>query len=175
MAKRYAGALFGLAEGVALDVVARDLAALQQMLADSADLRQLVASPVVGHAAQAAVINALAEKAGFDGLTRRFLGVVAANHRLFALEAIAKAFLAELATRRGELQAEVISARPLSPAQVSAVENGLNKALSAKTTLVQQVDPALLGGLVIRVGSQLIDASLKSRLDRLGHVLKTAA
>ena len=175
LAMRYADALFASATGATVDIVARDMADLRRLLAESADLRTAVTNPLFTRAEQASALAAVAEQAGFSDLTRRFIGVVAANHRLAALDAIAAAYLADVAKRRGEMTVEVTSARPLTPAQVETVTSGLNQALAAKTTLALQVDPALLGGLTIRVGSQLIDASLKSRLDRLGHVLKTAA
>ncbi len=175
IARRYADALFASVTGPAIDVVARDMAALRRLLADNADLRALVANPLFNREEQGRAIAAIAVKAGFDDLTRRFIGVVATNHRLFALDAIAAEYLAEVAKRRGEMSVEVTSARPLTPAQVATVESGLNTALAAKASLELKVDPALLGGLKIRVGSQLIDASIKSRLDRLGQILKTAA
>jgi F-type H+-transporting ATPase subunit delta len=175
IAQRYANALFASATGPAVEVVARDMAALRTLLADNADLRALVANPLFSRAEQARAIEAVAARAGFDDLTRRFIGVVATNHRLFALDAIATAYLAEVARRRGEMRVEVTSAQQLTEAQVATVENGLNTALAAKTSLELKVDPALLGGLKIRVGSHLLDASIKSRLDRLGHILKTAA
>jgi F-type H+-transporting ATPase subunit delta len=175
IAKRYAEALFALATGPQLETAASDLTALRGLLATSEDLRALVGNPLFDRAEQQKAIAAIVAKAGFGDLTRRFIGVIATNHRLFALDAIAAEFLAELARRRGEMTVEVTSARKLTPRQVATVETGLNTALAAKTSLDLKVDPSLLGGLKIRVGSQLIDASVKSRLDRLGHILKTAA
>ena len=175
VARRYAEALFELAEGPALDGVARDFETLKAMIAGSADLRRAVSIPLISKDSLNSAIQTIARQAGFNDLTRKFLGVVARNHRLADIAAIADAFLAELATRRGFAQVEVISATPLSDVRKAAIEASLNQALAAKTQLSLTVDPALIGGLVIRIGSRLIDASVKTKLDRLGRVLKTAA
>jgi F-type H+-transporting ATPase subunit delta len=167
--------LFELAEGPALDGVARDFEALRGMLADSADLRRAIASPLIPPASLHAAINGIADDAKFNELTKRFLGVVARNNRLSDLGAIAEAFLSEVADRRGFKQVEVIAAKPLDDARRAAIEANLNQALAAKTVLSVKIDPAIIGGLIIRVGSRLIDASVKTKLDRLGRVLKTAA
>jgi F-type H+-transporting ATPase subunit delta len=175
IARRYASALFELADGPMLDSVARDLEAVQGMLATSEDLRRMAASPLVSRTERVAAIEAIAAKAGLGDLTRKFLGVVATNNRLAALDGIATAFLGDVAARRGLRQVHVTTARPLDDGRRQALEASLNQALAARTSLTIRVDPSIIGGLVIRVGSQLIDASVKTKLDRLGRILKTAA
>jgi F-type H+-transporting ATPase subunit delta len=175
LAERYAAALFELAdEGHALDAVANDLRQLRAMLAESPDLQRLVRSPVLSRLEQGRAVAALAERAGLSPLTRNFLGLAAANLRLFAVPAMIEAFLAQLAARRGEVTAEVAAAQALSPAQRGAVEEQLRRAVGAKVTVEIKVDPSLLGGLVVKVGSRMVDASLKSQLHRLEAAMKGA-
>ena len=173
LADRYAAALFDLAdERKALDQVADNLRQLRAMLLDSADLRRLVRSPILSRAEQAKAIAAVAERAGFDPLTRNFLGLVAQNRRLFAVPGMIDAFLARLAARRGEVTAEVTSALALTPAQLGAVNEQLRKAMGSKIAVEVRVDPSLLGGLVVKVGSRMVDASLRSKLHRLQLAMK---
>ena len=176
LASRYATALFDLAdEAKALDAVADDLKALQAMLSDSADLRRLVTSPLLGRQDQSRAIDAVLQKAGITDLTRRFVGVVTANRRLFAIGAMITAFLEELARRRGEVTAAVRVAHPLSDTQRDALTDQLKRAVGAKVTVDLQVDPSLLGGMVVKVGSRLVDSSLRSKLDRLQLAMKGIA
>ncbi len=176
LAERYASALFELAdERRALDTVAKDLQQLRAMLAESGDLVRLVRSPVLSRAQQAAAVEALAEKAGFDDLTRKFLGLLARNRRLFAVGAMTQAFLAELARRRGEVTAHVTSAQPLSDSQLAAVTDALRRAVGSKVSVDPSVDPSLLGGLVVRVGSRMVDSSLRTKLQRLELAMKGVA
>jgi F-type H+-transporting ATPase subunit delta len=175
IARRYAHALFELADGPMLDTIARDLTAVRELWAESPGLRRMAASPLVDRATRVATIEAIATSAGFDDLTARFLGVVATNNRLAALDAIAAAFLDDVSDRRGLRQVDIVSARPLDEGRRKALEAALNQALAAHTSLTIRVDPSIIGGLVIRAGSQLIDASIKTKLDRLGRILKTAA
>jgi F-type H+-transporting ATPase subunit delta len=173
LADRYAAALFDLAdERRALDQVADNLRQLRAMLADSADLRRLVRSPILSRIEQGKAIKAVAESAGFDALTRNFLGLVAQNRRLFAVPGMIVAFLARLAARRGEVTAEVTSAQELTPAQLGAVNEQLRKAMGSKIAVEVRVDPGLLGGLVVKVGSRMVDASLRSKLHRLQLAMK---
>jgi len=173
LAERYAKALFELAdERKALDEVANDLRALRTLLDESADLRRLVRSPVLSRVAQGKAVAALAERAGFSGITRNFLGVAARNRRLFLAPGVIAAYLQELATRRGEVTAEVTAARPLSPAQAEAVSEQLRKAVGRKVSVDLRIDPSLIGGLVVKVGSRMVDASLKSKLTRLQLAMK---
>jgi F-type H+-transporting ATPase subunit delta len=173
LAGRYATALYDLAdEAKQLDVVATDLARLKTLVDQSADLRRLIASPLVSREQQAKAMDAIVGQAGVSDLTRRFVGTVANNRRLFALRSIIDAFNQILASRRGELTAEVTSARPLSAQQVEAVNNALRTAAGRKVTMDLKVDPKLLGGLKVKVGSRLVDASLASKLQRLQLAMK---
>jgi F-type H+-transporting ATPase subunit delta len=175
LAERYAAALFELAdERRALDEVANDLRQLRAMINQSPDLRRLVRSPVLSRAEQARAIAAIAEKAGLSPLTRNFLGLVASNRRLFAVPDMIEAYLRQLAERRGEVTAEVRAAQELTPAQRAAVEEQLKRVVGSKVAVDIQVDPGLLGGLVVKVGSRMVDASLKSKLHRLQAAMKGA-
>jgi len=176
VAGRYAAALFELAEERKnLDDIAADAASIRAMLAESADLRRLVASPVIGRDDQGAAIAAVLEKAGVSELTRNFVGVVAKNRRLFALDGMCVAFRDLLASRRGEMTAEVASAQPLTDAQRAALEQELRTAMGSKVTLDASVDASLLGGMIVKVGSRMVDSSLKTKLQRLELSLKGAA
>lgn len=173
VAGRYASALYELAESdKALDQVAADLRSLRAMCHDSADLARLVASPVLSREAQAAAITALAEKSGFHALTRKFLGTLAKNRRLGLVRDVIAAFLAELARRRGEVTAEVVSATALKPAYLDRVRDALAAALGAKVALEPRVDAALIGGLKVRVGSKMVDASIATKLQKLRLSMK---
>ncbi len=168
LAERYAAALFDLADARhALDAIAGDLRELRAMLHESGDLARLLRSPVLSREEQGTAIAALAERAGLSALTRDFLGVVARNRRLFAVPAMIEAYLKKLAERRGEVTAEVTVAQPLNEARQAALTEQLRRALGARVSVDIRVDPALLGGMIVKVGSRLIDASLSSRLQRL--------
>jgi F-type H+-transporting ATPase subunit delta len=169
-------ALFELAdEQSALDVAAGDLEGLQSLLAKSPELRRLIRSPVLSREEQARALKAVAERAGFSDLTQRFLGLLAHQRRLFALPEIIGAFEAMLAEHRGEVGAELMSAVPLSEEQIAAVREQLGKAIGQKVRLTAAVDPDLLGGLIVRVGSRMIDASLRTKLHQLEVAMRGAA
>jgi F-type H+-transporting ATPase subunit delta len=173
LAERYAKALFELAdERKALDEVANDLRQLRSLLDESADLRRLIRSPVLSRVEQGKAVAAVAERAGFSTIARNFLGVAARNRRLFLVPGVIAAYLQELAARRGEVTAEVTAARPLSPAQTEAVNEQLRKAVGRKVAVDLRIDPSLIGGLVVKVGSRMVDASLKSKLARLQLAMK---
>jgi len=175
LAGRYATALYDLAdEAKILDVVAGDLGALQSLIAENKDLARLVDSPLVRRDAQAAAMEAMLAKAGVNDLTRRFVGVVTGNGRLKALPAIIAAYQAELARRRGEIAAEVISARPLDESQKTTVAEALRASAGGKVAVEVKVDPSLIGGLVVRVGSRMVDSSVRSKLQRLQLAMKGA-
>lgn len=175
IAERYALALYELAdEAKSLDAVADDLSSLKSLVAESADLRKLIASPLIDRDQKASAITAILEKGGANDLTRRFIGLAARNNRLFALPAMIDAYLAELARRRGEITAEVTSARPLKDDQLQALTDRLREKLGSKIAVEAKVDPSLIGGLIVRVGSRMIDASLKSKLQRLQYAMKGA-
>lgn len=175
VAGRYATALYDLAdEAKSLDDVAGDLSALQKLIAESRDFARLVSSPLVRRDAQAAATNAVMAKAGVNDLTRRFVGVVTGNGRLNALPAIITAFLAELARRRGEVAAEITSARPLDDDQKATIAEALRASAGGKVAVEVKVDPSLIGGLVVRVGSRMVDSSVRSKLQRLQMAMKGA-
>ena len=176
LAGRYAVALFELARDQdVLDVVAGDLGDLRSMLQESADLRRLIRSPVLSREEQGRALKAVAERAGFAALTQQFLGLLAHKRRLFALPEVIAAYQAMLGEHRGEVSAEVVSAVALSDDQVAAVKEQLSKAVGQSVTLATAVDPNLLGGLVVRVGSRMLDASLRTKLQRLETAMRGAA
>lgn len=176
LAERYAAALFDLAdERHALDEVAGDLRELRAMVHDSGDLMRLLRSPVLSRNEQGKAVAALAERAGLSNLTRDFLGVVARNRRLFAVPEMIEAYLRRLAERRGEVTAEVTVAHPLTEARQAALTEQLRRAVGARVAINIRVDPALLGGMIVKVGSRLVDASLNSRLQRLRLAMKSTA
>ncbi|MBF0304612.1 MAG: F0F1 ATP synthase subunit delta [Alphaproteobacteria bacterium] len=173
IADRYSAALFELAEQQGLfDVVAKDLLAFKAMIAESEDLRRLLRSPVIGRDDQRRAITALAERGGMSDLTRRFVGTVAANRRLFSLPGIIGAYLAKLADRRGEIRAEVVSSAPLDDAQRDRLNAVLGKSLGGAVVIEETVDPGLLGGLVVQVGSRMVDSSLRTKLQHLQLAMK---
>ena len=173
LAERYAKALFELADDrKALDEVANDLRALRRLIDESADFRRLIRSPVLSRIEQGKAVAALAELMSFSALTRNFLGLAARNRRLFILPGVIASYLKELAARRGEVTAEVTAARPLTPAQTDAVNEQLRKAVGGKVAIDLRIDPGLIGGLVVKVGSRMVDASLKSKLARLRLAMK---
>jgi F-type H+-transporting ATPase subunit delta len=168
LAGRYATALFDLADQQKmLDQVSADLASLKTMIADSTDLVRLIRSPMISRDHQAAAMAALAQRAGLGTLTRNFVGLVARNRRLFALPGMIEGYRRMLAARRGEVTAEVTAAQPLSAGQVEAVTDRLKSAVGSKVAVEIRVDPAILGGLVVKVGSRMVDGSLRSKLQRL--------
>jgi len=173
IAGRYAAALYALAdEEKALDAVAADLASLKAMIGESEDLRRLMRSPLIARREQARAMALLLERAKVGATVRHFVAVAAQHRRLFLLSAMIDAFLATLAARRGELAAEVRSAAPLEAAQIEALKAQLAKAAGKAVNLVFKVDPALLGGLVVKLGSRMVDSSLRSKLQRLELAMK---
>lgn len=173
LAARYAAALYELAsDNKSVDQVADDLETIKRLLDASPDLTRLVRSPAISRGEQLGAMNAVMETAGVTDLVRRFVGVVANNRRLFALPAIITAFRNELARRRGEIRVTVAVARPLSEQQGQMLEDALKGSVGAKVNTTVTVDPDLLGGMVVRVGSQMIDNSLKTKIDRLQLAMK---
>ena len=177
VAGRYASALFELADNAkSLDQVATDLTTFRKLVQESADLARLIASPVIARDLQGKALLAVLDAAGIKGLTRNFIGTVAANGRARDLPAMASAYLAELASRRGETTATVTSAVPLTPAQMQALTDALRSVLGgAKVSVDAQVNPDILGGLVVKVGSRLFDSSIRSKLARLQLAMKGVA
>ncbi len=173
LADRYAAALFELAESdKLLDDVAADLEQVASLIEDSDDFRRLIRSPVISREDQTRALSAVAEKAGLKDLTRRFLGVLARNRRLFVLPVVIRAFLAMISAGRGETAADVVSAQPLSDAQLSDLRAALKKAVGTDVAVQAAVDPGLLGGLIVKVGSRMIDSSLNTKLQQLRLAMK---
>lgn len=173
IAGRYAAAVFDLAkERGALDAVAGDLDHLSALIAESADLRLLLRSPLIRRDDQGRAMAALAAKAGLGPLVGNVLQLIARNGRLFILSALIAAFKARLAAERGERVARVASAQPLSEAQQAKLKAELSRLLGADVSIDPSVDVSLLGGLVVRLGSRQIDGSLKTKLDRLAVAMK---
>lgn len=173
--QRYARALFELAEEAgAAAAVERDLVSLKAMYADSKDLRVLLDSPSFSAEDKGKGLAGIAAKAKFHATTRKFLGLLAANRRADALISVIDCFRKLSAEKRGVVQAEVITAMPMSAAQAKGVSAALRTALGKDPEISTRVDPAILGGIKVRVGSRLFDASLKSKLDTLKFALKRA-
>ncbi|MDA8050103.1 MAG: F0F1 ATP synthase subunit delta [Rhodospirillales bacterium] len=176
LAGRYASALYAHAEEVrALDRVVPEMAALGRLIDASADFRRLLESPTfdVNIASKAALAVLTAE--GFGKIVQNFVGVVAANRRLRDLRTMVAAFAALVAARRGVVTARVISAHPLDNVQLTQLRARLIEAGYGSVEIIKEVDPGLLGGLVLKIGARLYDSSLKSRLQRLQHAMKGAA
>ncbi len=173
LAGRYATALFGLARDEnQIDAVTRSLESLEAAATESADLRSLVGSPLISRADAAKAIRALTPTLGVDPITANFLGVLADNGRLGELKAIIKAFRRLAALDRGETTAEVTSARPLADDQVAKLKANLKTRLGRDVAVEAKVDPEILGGLVVRLGSQMIDSSIRTKLNTLANAMK---
>ena len=177
LAGRYAGALYALAEESSkIDAVVKDMNGVAELVSANQDMRMLVESPAITWAEQTKAVTAVLEKGGADALTVKFVGTVASNGRLHALSRIISAFLAEHARRRGEVSAEVISAIEMDDARRARVEQAVSKlAGSDKLSLSMRVDPSLIGGLVVRIGSRMIDTSIRTKLNRLETAMKGMA
>lgn len=173
LASRYATALFELArEQNKLDEVASDLEGLVRLLDESADMERLTRSPILSREEQERAIVTIADRAGLRGLVRNFVGVLAQKRRLFALRTIVGAFRTMLAEHRGEATAEVVSATPLDERQLAAIKESVAGFAGKAVSLSSSVDPGLLAGVVVRVGSRMIDASLKAKLQQLELSMK---
>lgn len=172
---RYARALFDLAaEGGETDAVRADLKSLKAMLTDSADLRRLVADPTFSAEDKGKGLVALAMKAGMTMTTAKFLGLLTQNGRAADLLGVIASFERLYAAQTGSVAAEVTSAVALTKAQLDGVKAQLRASLGKDPEIETRVDPAILGGLKVKVGSRLYDASLKTRLDQLKFALKRA-
>lgn len=173
LAGRYATALFALAtENKAIDKVEASLASLNKALNESDELKALISSPVLSRADAGTTIAAIAKKMKLDGLTANMLGVLAANRRLDQMPAVIRAFATLASAHRGEITAEVTSAHPLDDAQIDALKSQLKKRVGNDVSVSTSVDPSILGGLVVKIGSQMIDSSIKTRLNTLSQAMK---
>lgn len=176
MAGRYAAALFELAKDQQqLDQVAGDVQSFGRMLGESEELRRLVRSPVFSAEEQARALGALLDKAQIGGLTANFFKLIARNRRLFAAADMIKGFRALLARERGEVDADVTSAHPLSADQMQQLSDSLKAQVGKDVKITTRVDPNLLGGLIVKVGSKMIDSSLRTKLDSLKVAMKGTA
>lgn len=175
MAGRYATALFELAlESKAVDQVQSDLKSFDTMVVSSPDLTRLVRSPVFSADEQAKALVAVLDKAGIKGIAANFLRVVAANRRLFAVRDVIKGFNALVARHKGEVTAEVTVAEPLNDARLNEIRDAL-KAVTAKDVQVDvTVDPSIIGGLKVKLGSRMVDASLRTKLNSIKFAMKEA-
>ena len=173
LAGRYATALFGLArDEQQIDAVSRSLDSIEAATAESADFRALVTSPLIGRADAGKTIRALVPSLGLDPITGRFLGVLADNGRLAELKSVIR-IVRELASdHRGETKAEVTSAYPLGDDQIAALKSKLKARVGRDVSIDLHVDPALLGGIIVRLGSQMIDASIATKLNTLATAMK---
>ncbi len=168
VAKRYVSALIDLAENAGrLKDVEKDFGAIRTLIDESPEFRLLILSPALGKDRQAVAVQAVSKKAGFHKLTQNFLGVIAQNGRLNALPAMLETFTVMLAERRGEIRAQIETAFALTSAQEKALSESIAATVGKKVSLDVSVNADLIGGMVVRVGSRMIDNSVKRRLERL--------
>ena len=173
LAGRYATALFELAcESKAIDSVGESLSGLKAALVQSADFAALTTNPLLSRAVASKAVAAVAKSMRLDGLTGNFLGVLAQNRRLGQLGPVIDAYEALAANHRGEATAEVTSAHPLDAAQVDALKKQLRTKVGRDVAVDLKVDPSILGGLVVKIGSQMIDSSIRTRLNTLANAMK---
>lgn len=175
VAGRYATALFELArDEKSVDAVRADLDKFAALMTDSPDLVRLVRSPVFTSDEQAKALAAILDKAGIGGIAANFLKVLTANRRLFAVSDVIRAYRALVAKFRGEITAEVTVAEPLSEKNLDSLMSAL-KAVSGKDVdLDLRVDPSIIGGLIVKMGSRMIDSSLRTKLNSIKHAMKEA-
>jgi F-type H+-transporting ATPase subunit delta len=175
MAGRYATALFDLAqEGNAIDAVQADLERFDALVAESADLNRLVRSPVFSADEQLAALSEVLDKAGIGGLTANFLKLITTNRRLFAVRDMARAYVKLVAEHKGEATAEVTVAEALKDEHQAALRAALKSVSGKDVDLNIKVDPAIIGGLVVKLGSRMVDTSLRTKLNAIRHAMKEA-
>jgi F-type H+-transporting ATPase subunit delta len=175
MAARYATALFDLAnETNAVDAVKADLEGFDALIADNPDLNRMVRSPVFTADEQLGALTAVLDKAGIGGLAAKFLKLVTSNRRLFAARDMIRAFRELVAKHRGEATAEVTVAEELKPEHVEALRAALKQVSGKDVDLDIKIDPAIIGGLVVKLGSRMVDTSLRTKLNAIKHAMKEA-
>jgi F-type H+-transporting ATPase subunit delta len=176
MAGRYANALFELAlENKAIDAVKSDLEGFDKAIIDNPDLARLVRSPVFGADEQLRALSAILAKAGIKGMAANFLRVITTNRRLFAVRDMIRAFRALVARHRGEVTAQVIVAEKLNEKHLDALKSALKSITGGKDIdLDVKIDPAIIGGLVVKVGSRMVDSSLRTKLNAIKFAMKEA-
>jgi F-type H+-transporting ATPase subunit delta len=173
MAGRYATALFELAlEARAVDSVEADLQKFDGLLAASTDLTRLVRSPLFTAQVHSKALAAVLEKAGIGGLAAKFLQVVTANRRLFAVRDIVKTYAALVAHHKGEVRAQVTVAEALPDARLGEIRDTLHAVTGRDVKVDVRIDPAIIGGLVVKLGSRMVDSSLRTKLNALRHAMK---
>ena len=173
LAGRYASALFDLARDQRqIESVGKSLEALSQALVDSKDFNELVTSPLVSREEASKALAAIAPDLGLDPVTTNFLGVLARNGRKNQLQNVIRAYRRLAAEHRGETTADVITARPLNDDQAAQLKQQLRARAGRDVTIDATVDPTLLGGIVVKLGSQQIDASIRTKLNRLASAMK---
>ncbi len=173
VAERYASALFDLAKEQNVHVpVEQELAKFQALMDESADLRRLIQSPAFSARDQTNALTAVMAKAAVGGLASNFVKVLAHNRRLFMLSDVIKNYRLIAARARGEVSASVTSAHPLTDAQMQALKDQLKANVGREVTIQSKVDPTLLGGLVVKVGSRMIDSSLRTKIEQLKVAMK---
>ncbi len=172
---RYATALFELArDEKVVDAVKADLDKFSALLKDSPDLLRLVRSPVFGADVQGKALGAVLDKAGITGISANFLKLLAANRRLFAVADVIRAYLALVAKFKGEATADVTVAENLSDKNLDALKTALKSVTGKDVTLNINVDPAIIGGLVVKLGSRMVDSSIRTKLNSIKHAMKEA-
>jgi F-type H+-transporting ATPase subunit delta len=172
---RYATALFELArDEKSIDAVRADLDRFEAMLTDSGDLKRLVRSPVFSADSQSKALAAVLEQAGISGTAANFLKVLTANRRLFAVSDVMRAFRALVARFKGEATADVTVAEPLSDRNLDVLKTALKSVTGKDVALNVNVDPAIIGGLVVKLGSRMVDSSLRTKLNSIKHAMKEA-
>ncbi|MGH6664112.1 MAG: F0F1 ATP synthase subunit delta [Pseudolabrys sp.] len=176
MAGRYGNALFELArDEKAVDAVKADLDRFDAMIADSPDLLRLVRSPVFDADSQLRALAAILDKAGIDGLAANFLRVITVNRRLFAVRDMIRGFRTLVARHRGEVTAQVTVAEPLNDGNRDALKSALKAVTGGKDIdLEVKVEPAIIGGLIVKVGSRMVDSSLRTKLNAIKFAMKEA-
>jgi F-type H+-transporting ATPase subunit delta len=176
MAGRYGNALFELArDSNAVDAVKADLERFDALIADNPDLNRLVRSPVFGADEQLRALAAILDKAGIKGLAANFLRVITTNRRLFAVRDMIRAYRVLAARQKGEVTAEVTVAEPLSDKNIGALKDALKSVTGGKDIdLDMNVDPAIIGGLIVKVGSRMVDSSLRTKLNAIKIAMKEA-
>jgi F-type H+-transporting ATPase subunit delta len=175
MAGRYATALFELGlEQKAIDAVKGDLEQFEALLAESDDLIRLVRSPVFGADEQGRALAGVLAQAGIGGLAANFLLFVTRNRRLFAVRQIIKAYRALVARHKGEVTAQVTVAEKLSEAHLTALKDALKAVTRQDVQLDLQIEPAIIGGLIVKLGSRMVDSSLRTKLNAIKHAMKEA-
>jgi F-type H+-transporting ATPase subunit delta len=172
---RYATALFELArDQKSVDSIKADLDRFEAMLADSADLTRLVRSPVFAAEAQLRALSAVLDQAGISGISANFLKVLIANRRLFAVADVIRAFRALVARFKGEATADVTVAETLNDKNLDALKTALRTVTGKDVALNMKVDPSIIGGLVVKLGSRMVDSSLRTKLNSIKHAMKEA-